>query len=267
MNRIWSLGGPPADSPQVFLDRGIRYGMSVFETIAIQRGTRIFFEEHLSRLASATHDLLDLAAPQTSEFLNAARDLPCCEQDTGILRIYITAGEGGLCDPCTASRAFAVFEEAEVLAGPGPGLRLMSSREVSPVVPGGWKTGNYWHNIRALRNARSAGFDEALLTGPDGSLIGGTTANLFCVFDGQLLTPPVGSGARPGVVREWVLRAAGGMESPITHDDIPGAEEIFLTNSRMGIASALRWEDSKLSSQAFAKTLSAEYRESVLRPG
>ncbi len=265
MNRVWPLGGPEADSPRAFLDRGIRYGMSVFETIAIQRGDRLFFEEHLSHLASAARDLLEIAPPQIAEYLDAAHGIPRFEEDTGVLRIYITAGEGGLCDPCTFSRAFAIFEEAEVLAGPGSGLRLMSSREVSPVVPGGWKTGNYWHNIRALRNAKSAGFDEALLTGPDSSLIGAATGNLFCVINGQLLTPPVSSGARPGVVREWVLEAAGGMEAPLTHDDLLDAEEIFLTNSRIGIASVLRWEDITLPSMAFAKTLAEDYLVAVLR--
>ncbi len=263
MNRIWSLGGPEADSPRVFLDRGMRYGMSVFETIAIQRGDRFFFEEHLTRLALAARDLLEIEVPEINEFLDEARRIPRFEEDTGVLRIYITAGEGGLGDPCHLSRAFAIFEGADVLAGPGPGLRLMSSREVTPVVPGGWKTGNYWHNIRALRNARSAGFDEALLTGPDGSLIGGATGNLFCVINGQLLTPPVSSGARPGVVREWVLEAAGGMEGPLTYDDLLAADEIFLTNSRIGIASVLGWEGTTLPSQAFAKTLANEYRESV----
>lgn len=265
MNRVWSLSGPEADSPRVFLDRGIRYGMSVFETIAIQNGNRIFLEAHLSRLAKAARDLLEISSPQISEILDAARGIPRFQEDTGVLRIYITAGEGGLSDPCTAPRAFAIFETAEVLSGPGSGLRLMSSREVSPVVPGGWKTGNYWHNIRALRSARSAGFDEALLTGPDGSLIGGATGNLFCVINGQLLTPPVASGARPGVVREWVIEAAGAMEAPLMHDDLLAAEEIFLTNSRMGIASVSRWEDLPLASRAFAKTLGSEYFESLLR--
>ena len=36
-------------------DRGFRYGMSVFETVAIHRGRAVFLEAHLERLIRAAH--------------------------------------------------------------------------------------------------------------------------------------------------------------------------------------------------------------------
>jgi branched-chain amino acid aminotransferase len=131
-------------------------------------------------------------------------------------------------------------------------------------VPGGWKTGNYWQNLRALQSARREGFEEAAVAGVDGSVLGAATGNLFVVKDRRLLTPPVASGARPGVVRAWVIEQAGAQEFPLTFEDLLSAEEIFLTNSRLGIATVRSVESVPLATTAFAQALASDYREQVL---
>ena len=106
-----------------------------------------------------------------------------------------------------------------------------------PLLPilGGLKTGNYWANVAALQAARTAGCNEALLFNPQGELISGCMANIFVVLEGTVLTPPAASGARAGVVREWVMERCKVVERTLSLTDLLHATECFLTNSWVGV--------------------------------
>ena len=96
-------------------------------------------------------------------------------------------------------------EECEVTGGPGAGESVVCSPVAHAPAPGGWKTGNYWANIRALAAARESGAREALLFDAEGILLGCACASVFVQMDGAWLTPARAVGARDGVVRQWVL--------------------------------------------------------------
>ena len=84
-------------------DRGFRYGMSVFETLAVRSGRILFLEEHLAALSAACK-----AAGFQAELapeINQLEDLP-----DGLLRIYVTAGDGSLVAAGSHHRIFVFFE-------------------------------------------------------------------------------------------------------------------------------------------------------------
>lgn len=62
------------------------------------------------------------------------------------------------------------------------------------------KTLAYAGAIQALREARSAGPDDALLLSRDGELCCGSSANLLVRRRGEWFTPPLASGCLPGVM-------------------------------------------------------------------
>ena len=69
-----------------------------------------------------------------------------------------------------------------------------------------------------------------------GRLACGTTANLFLVHDGTLLTPSLEEGALPGITRALVLELAPGLgivarETPLEPALLAQAQEAFLTSS------------------------------------
>lgn len=260
MQMSWQLaGGERADW---MWDRALRFGMSVFETIAVVSGRALFYREHLDRLGRAARNLLGAEMPEFER--NPARELAAIAA-TGVLRIYVTAGPGGVSDPVPAPGAFALFESCAVEAGPGVGLRVALGR--APVVPppGGWKTGNYWQNARARREALEAGCAEILVAGPSGAVTGASMGNVFAVMGGRLVTPSLDTGARPGVVRAWVLDQTSCSEEWLTFADFQRAEEIFLTNSRMGIARVTELDGRVLAQDAFTSDLSTRYRDEILQ--
>ncbi|MGH9394415.1 MAG: aminotransferase class IV, partial [Terriglobales bacterium] len=79
-------------------------------------------------------------------------------------------------------------------------------------------------------------FDDVLLLNERGEVAECTAANLFVVRKGELATPPLDSGALPGVSRKLLLRAAPehGLkirEAILRPADLDAAEEIFITSS------------------------------------
>lgn len=206
-------------------DRGFRYGMSVFETVAVVEGRPLFADAHLRRLARAAGDC-GWDPPELPGF-------DFRRMGTGLLRFYLTAGAGSPGDPF-AGHAYAIFEEAEV-GWDLPALRVETCAAPYLPRPGGWKTGNYWQNIDALAAAKRSGAGEALLFNPAGALVGAAMANAFLLLDGMWTTPARECGARDGVVRAWVLEAVGGREEVIDPEMVRRCRAAFLTNSRIGV--------------------------------
>ncbi|MEI8294175.1 MAG: aminotransferase class IV [bacterium] len=208
-------------------DRGFRYGMSVFETVAVVAGRPLLLEAHVQRLRRAAEDcggrLPDIA------------DFDFSRLWTGLLRFYLTAGPGGPADPFGGS-LYALFELAE-MGWNLPALRVMSSAAPYLPRPGGWKSGNYWQNVEVLGHARRAGCDEALVFNPAGMLVGAAMANVFLKMDGAWVTPALETGARDGAVRDWVIDHLAIEEAILGSQDIARCSAAFLTNSRVGIRS------------------------------
>ncbi|MEI8234241.1 MAG: aminotransferase class IV [Verrucomicrobiota bacterium] len=235
-------------------DRGARYGMALFESLAIRNGCVEFLEGHLARLEAAARRcgwpleraVLERAGEQLSQLRGPA-----------FARIYMTAGDGAPAAPVTAPRVF-LFAEPR---GEAPAARSILIRfHPEPFLPllGGLKTANYWANAEALRQAHAAGCDEALLFNPRGELISACMANVFVTLDGQLVTPPLSSGARAGVTREWVMQRRAATERVLTRDDLQNAAACFLTSGWAGIKPVAALEGRPLENR-FAETLREEF--------
>ena len=208
-----------------FSDRGVRYGMTVFETIGVREGRALLFEPHAARLTATAKELLGIDIDPA---------LPPLEtSDRGMLRLYVTAGDGSPTDPVTAPRIFALYETLRDELPDFQTARL----HPEPVAPfaHGAKTGNYWLQCAAQSAARAAGFNHALLADRDGHLLSGAMGNVFFVYEGQLCTPSSGLSVRPGVMREWVMAQEKVQEVRFKALDLDKIAEMFLTNSRLGV--------------------------------
>jgi len=208
--------------------------MSLFESLAIRDGRVEFFAEHAERLEAAARQR-GWAVDSVTPGLAAAHGwfLKTYGPGPAFARLYLSAGDGGPDAPVTAPRLF-LFAEPRNAALPGP-CRLTVNAAPHLPFPGGLKTANYWANLEALAAARRAGADEALLFNPAGELVSACMANAFAVIDGELITPPLSTGARRGVVREWVQGRRPVVERTLDRNDVERASEWFLTSSWNGV--------------------------------
>jgi 4-amino-4-deoxychorismate lyase len=211
-------------------DRGFRYGMSVFETLRVSEGRPGFLQPHLGRLRAAAHRC---GFPLPEDALSALPTLLNQCRGTGVARVYITGGDGAPGAPAKGCRVVVLYEPRSATLASSYALRSCPLPHLPPF--GGLKTGNYWANAEALRDARSHGADEALLFQPDGRLTGACMANAFVKTPDGWITPTLQCGARDGVVREWALQNLSARETPVTRDSLPRAKSLFLTSSWIGL--------------------------------
>jgi branched-chain amino acid aminotransferase/4-amino-4-deoxychorismate lyase len=110
-----------------------------------------------------------------------------------------------------------------------------------------YKTLSYLSRIQARKE--SEGNDaEVVMFNERGELASASMANLFWVKKGVIRTPARECGCRGGTVRRWVLEKSGTRveEGRWGMEELNGAEEIFLTNARIGIKPVGSWQGKKM---------------------
>lgn len=218
-------------------DEGFLHGDGVFETIRVHRGAPFRFDRHLRRLDESLQ-ALDLPFPCARDDLRRGARAVVDESHVaqGLVRITITGPnrDAGLAG--TAAVTFRPLPET-----PGRvALRIVDSIRRMPGPLSRCKTTSRAAEAMALREARRAGAFDAVLMNPAGRIVETTSRNLFLVSGGGLRTPPLSEGALAGVTREAVLELAPVLgvrpeEVPVAVEDLPSAEEVFLTGSGVGI--------------------------------
>lgn len=230
-------------------DRGFRYGMSVFETVAVRGGAPILLGPHLEKLGESI--ALTGFTPPAGWLESVRATLAAPPITEGVTRIYVTAGDRD----GDASRV-ALIHEPLLVPATLSAQRAVTVNFTAPTPFG--KTGNYWPHVLA----RPADGDDAILCAPDGRLLGAAMANLFLVHDGALLAPrrPV----RHGVVRDWVLANFPGAEADLTRGDLANVTAAFATNSRIGVGEFTAIDGRELAGDPLVAEIFDRYRAEVL---
>jgi branched-chain amino acid aminotransferase len=97
-------------------------------------------------------------------------------------------------------------------------------------------SGQYTNSVLAKREAKLAGYDEAILLDTQGYVSEGSGENIFVVRKGVLYTPDLASSILEGITRDTVLTIARELDIPvvegrITRDQLWISDEVFLTGT------------------------------------
>ncbi|MGL1887331.1 MAG: branched-chain amino acid transaminase [Reichenbachiella sp.] len=108
-------------------------------------------------------------------------------------------------------------------------------------------TGNYTNSILATNEAKSKGFDEALLLDSEGYVSEGSGQNFFYVKDDVIYTPPLGN-ILPGITRSTIIEYAMELGYPVMEklfepEEMRGADVAFFTGTATEIASIASIDD------------------------
>jgi branched-chain amino acid aminotransferase len=224
-------------------DRGFLYGDSVFETVRTYGGKPFALDEHMQRLErSAAALALALPLPAAKIGDEAAQAIAAAANAESSARVMITRGSGPLgLDPALASGPRRVIL-VEPLSPPpeqhyknGIRVRCVQTVRASDATHSA-KLANYLASVLALRDAKAAGADEALVVSRGGLVVEGTTSNVFAVIGGRLLTPPVELGILDGITRGIVIEVARADRIEVelralTPGELAGAQEAFITST------------------------------------
>jgi branched-chain amino acid aminotransferase len=230
----------------------MHYGSGVFEGIRAYptaRGVAVFrLRDHIERLlVSAKVFLIDV--PYTvDELVAATHDLLRANglADGCYIRplVYLGYGEMGLNPlPCPVNVSISAWPWGTYLGDDGVAngvsTKISSWRRHDPnAVPTAAKgTGMYVNSGLAKVEAIKAGYDEAILLGPDGNVSECTGENIFIVRGGVIVTPPTSdSGALAGITQNSIETIAGDLgfevrHEPIIRTDLYLADEAFMTGT------------------------------------
>jgi branched-chain amino acid aminotransferase len=226
---------------------GLHYGSGVFEGIRCYdtpKGPAVFrLDEHLQRLHNSAK-LLYMEIPFSVEDLKAA----CNEVigANGLPECYLrpiafygygelgVAARGNPVETVIMSWPWAPYLGEEGLKQ-GIRAKISSWQRVSPnVVPHVSKaTGVYLNSMLAVTEANNAGYDEAILLTPEGTVADGSGENIFVVRDGMIYTPDLATGILPGITRDTVKQIAQDLgytvvEKALIRSDLYLADEVFM---------------------------------------
>jgi para-aminobenzoate synthetase/4-amino-4-deoxychorismate lyase len=91
---------------------------------------------------------------------------------------------------------------------------------------------------RAFRQAVAGGLDEAVLLNRSGDVADASRNSIFVERSGRLVTPPVATGALPGVLRACLIAEGRAVEGRLCPADLQGAGRWFIGNSLHGLRKA-----------------------------
>ena len=73
----------------------------------------------------------------------------------------------------------------------------------------------------------------------------------------------ISCGLLNGIIRMWVVKTFSVIETELTLEDIKNADEIFLTNSLMGIMKVNRFEDKNYKNSDIIKSVEKAYKMEI----
>jgi branched-chain amino acid aminotransferase len=156
-------------------------------------------------------------------------------------------------DPESTGFCLCLFEAPMPAATAGFSVTLSPFRRPTlETMPTDSKAGClYPNNARALRTAKAAGFDNALVLDMLGNVAETTTSNVFMVKDGVVRTPAVNGTFLNGITRQRtiaLLRAEGYVveESSLRYADFETADEIFSSGNYSKIVPIIRIDNRDL---------------------
>lgn len=275
MPEVWiNAQFTPEDAASVSLrDTGLLHGAGVFTTMRSYGGKVFCIDRHLARLRASCEALFiplqhtDDALTQAAHELLQRNDLADAR-----LRLTVTRGmarqdplHGTALDPTCFLTASALEPYPREYYDRGMTVIVLDEQKLNPYdLQAGHKTLDYFSRLAALREANRRGAGEALWFNVHNYLQSGSITNVMLVKDGTILTPPTQAdlhadkdlAARtpygrcnvlPGVTRSVVFDIAEKASvpvrtQPLTINDLLEADEVFATNSIMGVMPVCRIE-------------------------
>lgn len=202
-------------------DDGLLRGDGAFEYLRCYAGRPFTLTEHLERMAR-TCALIRLPFPRAQLEAEIAALLAWAGPVSADLRLVLTRG----------GRRLLFLEPSPPRPPVRPPARVSFVTDVPRAVLIGAKTLSYAGNMLARRIAEERGFDEALLTTPDGHVMEVQQATFFWVTpQGELCTPPLYEGILDSITRRVVMKRLAVAERVCRTADALSAQEAFLAGS------------------------------------
>ncbi|WP_041768377.1 branched-chain amino acid aminotransferase [Pseudovibrio sp. FO-BEG1] len=237
----WYEGNPPLIGPRT---HSFWLGSNVFDGARGFEGVMPDLDLHCARLNRSAVNLGMKPTMRFEEMVELATEgMKKFEADEAVYirPMYWAENDGpGIIDGDPESTRFCMclFEAPMPPKGASNSLTLSPFRRPTmESMPVNAKAGClYPNNARASREAKSRGFDNAIMLDALGNVAELTSANIFMVKDGEVLTPYWNGTFLNGITRQRIIKLLSSAgynvhETTLTYKDFYEADEIFSTGN------------------------------------
>lgn len=254
-------------------DRSIHYGDGLFETILCADGMLHYWQQHFHRL-QVSAQRLRISCPEESVLLSDIKQL-VDQNDPAqacVIKIILSRGadERGyrFTKNVTAKRIVLLSEldsdHSSILSRTLLSGELFICEHQASINENlaGMKHLNRLENVMARNewHDKSGKIIDGLMFNADHHVIEGTMSNLFGVKDRELFTPALDRSGVQGVMRDEVISLADKhflavSVADMRVDDLYAMDELFITNSLIGMKRVTKLGDTSYKDHAVSELL------------
>ncbi|MGL4451717.1 MAG: aminotransferase class IV [Sarcina sp.] len=216
---------------KINIDTGYFFAKAIFETILV-KNKGIFLKEHILRLNNSLkkfniNQRIELRVIE--EFI-VQKSLKDC-----VLKIVVSEKN------IVATTRKINYKNEDYIKG----FKLSISgvkRNTTSILPY-IKSTSYIENLLEREKALADNKNEVLFLNEYNNIAECSTSNIFFVKDKKIFTPNVSCGLLNGIIRSWIIENYEVIEGDFTLDDLFKADEVFITNSVIGIMKVIKLVD------------------------
>jgi len=225
-------------------DRGLQFGDSIYEVVAVVSGTLRDEDEHLDRLERSLREIrLTMPVSRAALKLIFRQIARRNRLHNGLIYLQVTRGAFRRDHPIPATKAKPTLiltarkiDTASAARNKANGIAIVTTADER------WarcdiKTTQLLANLLAKTDARKQGAYEAWLIDREGFITEGSSTNAWIVTgEGELITRALSHAVLPGVTRRVILEAAAAhqlkiVERSFTPDEARTAREAFISSA------------------------------------
>lgn len=242
MNPIVLINGAKRNKASIF-NRNTQFGDGLFETCLVEDKKLLFWPYHLCRLNKGCEKLGITKVDETFWLSDIKKALSISGLNDCVVKIILSRGESlrgyGFTDDIKPIRVVIVTEIPKSPPRQQLELGFCSSGYSTNPKLAGIKHCNRLEQVLARADLVH---DEGLMLDEEGNIISVTQGNIFAIYANTLRTPRLDKCGIEGTRRAVILEIASdlGMQISVGNlsvDDLNASDEIFISNSVMGIQS------------------------------
>lgn len=247
------LNGELQYSEKIHLDGGFYFGRGLFETILVKRYP-VFLKEHLDRINSGLQ-VIGVDKKITEEnVLEAVSKLKC---EDCVLKLVVTDKN------VIYTTRKNNYTEEQYKKGFNIKISSIKRNQHSRITY--LKSLNYLENILEHENCIKEGYNEVIFFNTNGNLTEGSVSNVFFIKDKKIYTPFINCGLLNGTVRKFIMNNYNVIEGEFNKEDLTNSDEIFLTNSIMGVMKVSKICEKSIIGSTMTEDIRKDYGEYISR--
>ena len=251
-------------------NRGFLYGDAVFETLKHTTTQALYWEDHYFRLMASMRIFgMEIPLEYTPDFFEKEFLRTIKGQSTAApawrIRLTVFRNDGGRYTPTTHQVSFLIQSTPlEQATYPQPAneyvVDLYKDHYVQPSMLSNLKSNNKALQVLGSVFAQRQELDNCILLNDRKEVTEALNGNLFLLFGDTLHTPPLTSGCLDGIMRKQLMRLSDKLslkveERAITPFELQRADELWVTNTIVGISPVVRYRRKTYQNQVAIKAL------------